>query len=605
MVNVLMAWACVALAAAMDTECPEDWSSQDIGEVKTRGSATYNEEAAFWTVRGSASAAEGAADGFQYVHRPLRGDGTITARVESLRRIDPWTKVGVMVRENLDPGSRFAAVYVTAGNGVRFQARLNAAAAVTTDMSIATEKQKAVTAPVWIKLERRGNQFHGYYATDQGGAAWVPLAWNVQRITMSEVVQVGLVVTSNDAGSVCEARFTGVLVRGDEITEDEIAADQKVAIEKAYRNLQRLGNWREGTETRQRYADLIASSLYAIARIGELRGKPADVILRHYYRILELVPESPFNVAALVRIAALDGAQGRAYAMEHLKARPARDRDGFHISMMKDCRNMPGAKEREAAIELLVEYVRATTNYKLLEQAIAALAGNDQTLSMYKSLIQRSMAEPAGEQVALVALRYMALQAARGWGDDRVLELAKWAASEFAGTKVAACATAAMADICYERKRYPELVEVLYPGFFPGNRPESEMVQHIESRLTLYLVNTLSQRVNDLEPIYKVLYERADASGFAEVSLHCCRKIAEARGLSLDEFRQSARMKSGFGEVSSWLTKETLVRPRQRMNGSFRGTTGASLPPRPITILPEPGWQSGRTQESGSRGPRF
>lgn len=563
MVNVLMVCVPVVLAAASGAQDLGGWTSQDIGEVTAEGSATYNEETMIWAVRGDGSDISGTTDSFHYAYRRLQGDGSIIAKVESFRRIDPWTKAGVMIRESLDAGSRFAGVYSTGGNGVCLQARLRAVAEVTTDTSVATKEQKALAAPVWIKLERKGNRFHGYYATDGAGKVWTPMVWKPQAITMSEIVYVGLAVTSREAGSLCEARFSGVVVRGSEVTDEEIAADPKQALEKAYQNLQRLGNWREDAETLKKYGDLIAGSLFAIAKVGELRGNPADVVLPDYYRIAKLLPDSPSNVDALARIAILDGEKGLAYVARHLETRPMEDRDKFYITLMKDFGNTPESAEREAAIELFAKHVGKTPNFKLLERAVVGLRGGEHAISACKSLIQHSMAQPSNEQTAIVALRYMALKLGRGQGSDQILELAEWAATQFKDTKLAACAMGVMADAHYSQKRYVEVVEVFHPDLFSGNQPESEMVENIENALTLYRANTLLQSEIHSEAICEALGPKAGGLGLNIVALHCYRKVAETRGLSLDDFVRSARNGVKYSESSPenevWFWKGLIV----------------------------------------------
>jgi len=57
---------------------------------------------------------------------------------------DPWAKAGVMIRDTLDPGSKFAGVYITSTNadgtptqGCRFQARTDTDGSATSDTSVA------------------------------------------------------------------------------------------------------------------------------------------------------------------------------------------------------------------------------------------------------------------------------------------------------------------------------------------------------------------------------------------------------------------------------------------------------------------------------------
>jgi hypothetical protein len=160
------------------------------------------------------------ADEFHYAFKTLAGVGSIQAQVLSLSNTDPWAKAGVMIRETLEPGSKFAAVYITptnadgtATNGCRFQGRTDTDGAATSDTSVATDEQTAITAPYWVKLERdfAGN-FRGYYSSD--GVNWRPMSWNPHTINMTTDVYVGLALTSHNAAATCEARFSNVTITG-------------------------------------------------------------------------------------------------------------------------------------------------------------------------------------------------------------------------------------------------------------------------------------------------------------------------------------------------------------------------------------------------------
>ncbi|MBN2132500.1 MAG: protein kinase [Sedimentisphaerales bacterium] len=153
-----------------------------------------------------------AADEFRFASKELTGDGTVVARVESIVNTHEWAKCGVMIRESLDPGSRFAGVYATPERGVRFQARRLNAGLATSDSSVASAEQMAMTTPVWVKLERSGNSFRGYYSSD--GVQWMAMSWNPQTINMVDAVYVGLAVTSHNATAMTTAEFSGVATTG-------------------------------------------------------------------------------------------------------------------------------------------------------------------------------------------------------------------------------------------------------------------------------------------------------------------------------------------------------------------------------------------------------
>jgi len=167
------------------------------------------------------------ADEFHYAYKTLTGPGSIIARVESVEDTDPWAKAGVMIRETLAAGSKFAAVYITPGNGCRFQARSDTAINATSDTSVATAEQMAIVAPYWIKLERdvSGN-FRGSYSSD--GVSWRQMSWNPQNISMSSNVYVGLALTAHNASAVCEAGFSNVTITG---TVSQQWSNQDVGIE--------------------------------------------------------------------------------------------------------------------------------------------------------------------------------------------------------------------------------------------------------------------------------------------------------------------------------------------------------------------------------------
>jgi hypothetical protein len=153
------------------------------------------------------------ADEFHFAYKMLTGPGSIVAQVLSVDNTDPWAKAGVMFRDTLEPGSKFAAVYITPGNGCRFQARGDTAINATSDTSVVTSEQTAITAPYWVKLERdvAGN-FRGYYSAN--GSAWTSMSWNPVNIMMSSNAYVGLALTAHNASATCEAKLSNVTISG-------------------------------------------------------------------------------------------------------------------------------------------------------------------------------------------------------------------------------------------------------------------------------------------------------------------------------------------------------------------------------------------------------
>jgi hypothetical protein len=179
-----------------------------------------------YTMTGTGADIWNAADEFHYAFKTLTGPGSIVAKVLSVDNTDPWAKAGVMIRETLGAGSKFAAVYITPGNGCRFQARSDTDIAATSDSGVATAEQIAIVAPYWVKLERdvAGN-FRGYYSDN--GTTWRTMSWNPQNISMGSNVYIGLAVTSHTNTAVCQIKISNVTITG---TVGQQWANQDVGI---------------------------------------------------------------------------------------------------------------------------------------------------------------------------------------------------------------------------------------------------------------------------------------------------------------------------------------------------------------------------------------
>ncbi|MHC4074549.1 MAG: LamG-like jellyroll fold domain-containing protein, partial [Planctomycetota bacterium] len=160
------------------------------------GSVSVDEAAGTTTIVGRGADIWGTVDEFQYAYTTLTGNGSMTVKVDGLDFTDNWTKAGIMIRETLDAGSAFAMVAATGANGVRFQARVAGGGDATSDTPVATDEQKALNAPVWIKIERMFPMINAYYSTD--GVTFTPMSWNPQVIPLTPApIHIGLAVTSH------------------------------------------------------------------------------------------------------------------------------------------------------------------------------------------------------------------------------------------------------------------------------------------------------------------------------------------------------------------------------------------------------------------------
>jgi len=206
----------IAFPIDSETEPPAEWTSQDINT--TGGSAS--EVDGIFTVIGDGTdihpgwlyGGGGGADGFHYVYRYLRGDGSITARVVSIGGpgTDELRKAGVMMREELSGRSKHATMVMMPAEGcsAAFQWRRGGPSCL---------RGGSYTFPCWVRLVRQGDIFSGYISSD--GNNWLQQgsspAINMRgRGGVYAGCYIGLCLTSHQSGILASAEFDNVSLTG-------------------------------------------------------------------------------------------------------------------------------------------------------------------------------------------------------------------------------------------------------------------------------------------------------------------------------------------------------------------------------------------------------
>jgi serine/threonine protein kinase/Tol biopolymer transport system component/tetratricopeptide (TPR) repeat protein len=169
-----------------------------------------------------------ASDQFRFAYKQLSGDGSIVAKVRSLANTSIWAKAGVMFRGSLDPASAYAFMFPTVGGKRAFQNRT----IISGNAQSANSDFGAITLPLWVKIERKGRNFTGYYSQD--GQNWImqpetentgsDRSPNPVGITMMGDVCIGLAVTSHNSGVLTVAEFSDVSLTGIVTGQWQVAA---------------------------------------------------------------------------------------------------------------------------------------------------------------------------------------------------------------------------------------------------------------------------------------------------------------------------------------------------------------------------------------------
>jgi acetyl esterase/lipase len=205
----------------------------DVGRVGRPGSAAFDPATGGYRVSGCGENMWKAADAFHFVYSPAAGDMSIEAVV----RLDevggnPHRKAGLVVRQGRGADAAYADVVAHGDGSVHLQYRAvaggptanadrpDAAPAAKSATAPATGAGKATApagvagtgiapAPVRLRLERRGDVFAAFVATDGGSLR--PLA--TVTLALADPVYVGLAVCSHDAAAEATAVFTEVAVK--------------------------------------------------------------------------------------------------------------------------------------------------------------------------------------------------------------------------------------------------------------------------------------------------------------------------------------------------------------------------------------------------------
>jgi ABC-type transport system involved in multi-copper enzyme maturation permease subunit len=201
--RTISGWVAGLMAAALVTVL--------LGLVAAAGShATCNGQACNLTVP-VGPGGEAVTDSFYFVHRPLAGNGSITARVTALTGgstprnpggpagLQPWSKAGIIIQETVKQGSAYAAMMVTGSHGVRMQYNYTGdTAGPAGTVSLASAR--------WLRLTRSGDAITGYASAN--GAAWTKVG-TTSLAGLPGAVQAGLFATSPASTQMTSQRLLG------------------------------------------------------------------------------------------------------------------------------------------------------------------------------------------------------------------------------------------------------------------------------------------------------------------------------------------------------------------------------------------------------------
>jgi len=179
---------------------PVPWQAADIGSVGTPGVTTVSN--GVYTLSGAGSISS-TSDSFHFVYQPLSGDGQITAQLSSVDNSGTNGCVGVMIRESLTAGSRYALMSLSTSDAFLWQRRTK-----TNFKTWSTTAGSGAPPQTWVRITRSGFFFTGYMSAD--GTNWTQVS--SANISMASSIYLGLVVASGDPNVLNTSSFSDMNV---------------------------------------------------------------------------------------------------------------------------------------------------------------------------------------------------------------------------------------------------------------------------------------------------------------------------------------------------------------------------------------------------------
>jgi hypothetical protein len=178
---------------------PSGWTGADFNAPTTPGGNTATN--GVYTLAAGGTGIGGTSDQYHWAYRTFNADSisnvTTTARITSVS----GGQAGVIIRGNLNAGSRMAAVTVSSTGEVRFIWRAEQGQAAQS-VSAGT-----FTTPVWVRVVRQGNNMSGFVSTN--GTNWTQIG-TTRSIPISSTSYTGLVAASHNSSVLETSVFTNV-----------------------------------------------------------------------------------------------------------------------------------------------------------------------------------------------------------------------------------------------------------------------------------------------------------------------------------------------------------------------------------------------------------
>jgi len=174
---------------------------QDVGDPIKKGSTVYNEENQTYTLTGAGINMWAAKDQYQFAWKKIKGDFIMRATVQFIGEgTDPHRKIGIIARDNLNTGSRYADACVHGDVLTSLQYR--------SEDGVETEQVELSSFhPTDIEFARKGNTFT--FSAARFGENYKSVT---KEMKLNEEVYLGLFICSHREDVLESAIFSNVRI---------------------------------------------------------------------------------------------------------------------------------------------------------------------------------------------------------------------------------------------------------------------------------------------------------------------------------------------------------------------------------------------------------
>ena len=198
--NILLISILFTSISIQAQEMFRNYSGQDIGNPKLKGSFQFDEKLQKFTVQGAGYNVWFERDEFYFVSQEVEGDFIISANISFIGKgVDPHRKIGLMIRNSKEENSIYmdGAVHGDGLTSLQYREKTGGET---------LEKSTEIKAPEFVQLERKGNEF--IFRISKVGQ---PLK-EVGKVILEtgETVLAGMFISSHNVDVIEKAQFWNV-----------------------------------------------------------------------------------------------------------------------------------------------------------------------------------------------------------------------------------------------------------------------------------------------------------------------------------------------------------------------------------------------------------